>query len=240
MQRSKLALAAGIFGAVGLFDPALGAALAHFGVLEPMQGFGLFALGLLSALIGGLLGLGALYTTRPAALRGGRNLAFVGIAAALVAFAILGFGRQPGADAPPINDISTDLSDPPAFPADPSGRGRDMAFPAGFAEQIKATPSYQDLQPIRFARPPADVLREAEQAARSLGWSNVTSDSAAGIVTGSETTKLFRFVDDVVIRVRDDGTGGSLVDMRSKSRDGQGDIGANAARIRRFFAVMPK
>jgi len=240
MQRSKLALAAGIFGAVGLFDPALGAALAHFGVLEPMQGFGLFGLGLLSALIGGLFGLGALYTTRPAALRSGRNLAFVGIAAALVAFAIVGIGRQPGADAPPINDISTDLGDPPAFPTDPSGRGRDMAFPAGFAEQIKATPSYQDLQPIRFARPPADVLREAEQAARSLGWSNVTSDAAAGIITGSEITKLFRFVDDVVIRVRDDGTGGSLVDIRSKSRDGQGDIGANAARIRRFFAVMPK
>jgi uncharacterized protein (DUF1499 family) len=240
MQRSKLALAAGVFGAVGLFDPALGAALAHFGVLQPMGGFMLFGLGLLSALIGGGLGLAALYTTRAAAQRSGRNLALVGIAAALVAIAIVGIGRSPGADAPPINDISTDLSDPPAFPNDPSGRGRDMLFPAGFAEQIKATASYQDLQPIRFARPPAEVLREAEQAARSLEWEDVALDANAGIVTGSEATRLFRFVDDVVIRVRDDGTGGSVVDMRSKSRDGQGDIGANAARIRRFFAVMPK
>lgn len=240
MQRSKLALAAGVFGAVGIFDPALGAALAHFRVLEPIQGFGLFGLGLLSALIAGALGVGALYTTRAAAARSGRNLAYVGIAAALISFAIVGIGRSPGADAPPINDISTDLADPPAFPSDPSGRGRDMAFPAGFAEQIQATPSYQDLQPIRVARPPADVLREAEQAARALDWDDVASDAAAGVVTASETTKLFRFVDDVVVRVRPDGTGGSIVDVRSKSRDGQGDIGANAARIRRFFAVLPK
>jgi uncharacterized protein (DUF1499 family) len=239
MQRSKLALAAGVFGAVGLFDPALGAALAHFGVLEPMQGFSLFGLGLLSALIGGLLGVIALWVTRAGSNLSGRNLAFVGIAAAIVAIAAVAIGQQPGAGVPPINDISTDLVDPPAFPNDPSGRGRDMTFPGSFAAQIQATESYQDLQPIRFARPPADVLREAEQAAHALDWENVAVDPTAGIVTASETTKLFRFVDDVVVRVRDDGTGGSVVDVRSKSRDGRGDIGANAARIRRFYAVMP-
>ncbi len=239
MQRSKLALAAGVVGAVGLFDPALGAALAHYGVLEPMQGFGLFGLGLLSALIAGLLGLGALYTTRAGSNRSGRNLAFVGIVSAVVAIAVVGIARQPGGDAPQINDISTDLEDPPAFPNDPSGRGRDMAFPAGFADQIKATASYRDLQSVRVARPQSVVLSEAEQAARALEWSDVAADPAAGIVTGSEITELFRFVDDVVVRVRDDGAGGSLVDVRSKSRDGQGDIGANAARIRRFFEVLP-
>jgi uncharacterized protein (DUF1499 family) len=240
MQRSKLALVAGIFGAVGLFDPALGAALAHFGVLEPLGGFMLFALGLLSAIVAGLLGVAALYTTRPAAQRSGRNLAYVGIASALIAFVIVGLGRSPGADAPPINDISTDLSDPPAFPNDPSGRNRDMTYPAGYADQIKATPSYQDLQPIRVPRPLADVLREAEQTARALEWENVAADPALGVVTATERTKLFRFADDVVVRVRDDGTGGSVVDVRSKSRDGQGDIGANAARIRRFYAALPK
>jgi uncharacterized protein (DUF1499 family) len=240
MQRSKLALAAGVFGAVGLFDPALGALLANTGALEPMSGFMLFGLGLLSALIGGALGLGALYTTRATAQRGGRNLAYVGIAAALIAIAGVGIARAPGAEAPPINDISTDLVDPPAFPNDPSGRDRDMSFPAGFADQIKAAPSYQDLQPIRVARAPEVVLREAEQAARALEWSGVSADAVAGIVTGSEATKLFRFVDDVVVRVRSDGTGGSVVDVRSKSRDGRGDIGANAARIRRFYEVLPR
>jgi uncharacterized protein (DUF1499 family) len=32
--------------------------------------------------------------------------------------------------------------------------------------------------------------------------------------------------------------GGSRIDMRSKSRDGRGDIGANAQRIRDFFATL--
>ncbi|HEU4428800.1 MAG TPA: DUF1499 domain-containing protein [Myxococcota bacterium] len=240
MKRSRLALVAGIFGAVGLFDPALGAALAHFRVLEPMGGFLLFALGLVTALVGGLLGLGALYTTRAGSNRTGRSLAWVGVVSAVVAIGIVAIARQPGAGTPPINDISTDLSDPPAFPSDPSGRGRDMSYPDGFAEQIKATPAYQDLQPIRVARPPAEVFADAIDTVKRLDWEGVSADPTTGTIVASETTKLFRFVDDVAIRVRDDGTGGSVVDVRSKSRDGQGDIGANAARIRRFFAALPK
>jgi len=37
----------------------------------------------------------------------------------------------------------------------------------------------------------------------------------------------------VRVRVRGDGSG-SHVDLRSRSRDGRGDLGANAARIRSF------
>jgi len=40
-------------------------------------------------------------------------------------------------------------------------------------------------------------------------------------------------VDDISVRVRESG-GGAVVDIRSKSRDGKGDMGANAARIRAF------
>jgi len=38
--------------------------------------------------------------------------------------------------------------------------------------------------------------------------------------------------------VRPDPAGGSRVDMRSKSRDGKGDRGVNAARIRAFETVL--
>ena len=55
--------------------------------------------------------------------------------------------------------------------------------------------------------------------------------------SATETTHVFRFVDDVVIRVRADRTA-TVVDVRSKSRDGRGDLGANAARIRAFVAAM--
>jgi uncharacterized protein (DUF1499 family) len=241
MERSRLATAAALVGGVGVLAMVFGPIFIHLGAIAPMMGFQFFfLLGALLALSGLLLGLAGLFTTRAVSQRSGRGAALAGIVAGLIGAGAIAVGAAPGGGLPPINDISTDLSDPPAFPSDPSGRARDMSFPAGFAEQIHATVAYQDLQPIRFARPPADVLREAEQAARALDWENVSADSAAGIITGSETTRLFQFVDDVVIRVRDDGTGGSVIDMRSKSRDGRGDIGANAARIRRFFAVMPK
>ena len=47
------------------------------------------------------------------------------------------------------------------------------------------------------------------------------------------TSPTFLFVDDIVVRVRPEGDG-SRIDVRSKSRDGKGDLGMNAKRIRAF------
>jgi uncharacterized protein (DUF1499 family) len=46
-----------------------------------------------------------------------------------------------------------------------------------------------------------------------------------------DVSVVFRFVDDVVVRVRARESG-SVVDIRSRSRDGRGDLGVNAARVR--------
>jgi uncharacterized protein (DUF1499 family) len=43
-----------------------------------------------------------------------------------------------------------------------------------------------------------------------------------------------------VIRVRPQADGSSRVDMRSKSRDGQGDMGVNAQRIRDYIAAVSR
>jgi uncharacterized protein (DUF1499 family) len=51
------------------------------------------------------------------------------------------------------------------------------------------------------------------------------------------STAFFRFVDDFVIRVSDQ-DGQARVDMRSKSREGLVDAGANANRIRAFLADL--
>ena len=50
-------------------------------------------------------------------------------------------------------------------------------------------------------------------------------------------TAIFRFVDDIAIRVRPTASG-TVVDVRSKSRDGRGDLGANAERIRAFTSAF--
>ena len=58
-------------------------------------------------------------------------------------------------------------------------------------------------------------------------------DESAGRIEAYDTSRVFHFVDDVVIRVRGEGTD-SRVDMRSRSRDGLGDSGVNAKRVRAY------
>ena len=54
-----------------------------------------------------------------------------------------------------------------------------------------------------------------------------------------EVSRIFQFVDDIVVRVRPMATG-AVIDVRSKSRDGRGDLGENAKRIRAFAAAIPR
>ncbi len=238
MQRSKLALAAAILGGVGLFDVVMGPALIHLGWVSPMFGFQwLFGLGLLEGVFALVLGLLALWRTRSASQRGGRELAWVGVISGAVLAGILLVSAAPGGGLPPINDITTDLANPPAFASDPADRGRDMAYPAEFVPQVQA--AYPDLASHTTDTEPARALELAEATARKLGWEIHDVDSATGTVLASEATSVFQFVDDIVIRVRPAPGGGTTLDVRSKSRDGRGDLGANAERIRRFLAAYP-
>jgi uncharacterized protein (DUF1499 family) len=70
-----------------------------------------------------------------------------------------------------------------------------------------------------------------------MGWDLVASDPAGLRIEATDTTFWFGFKDDVVIRVTPQ-PNGSRVDVRSLSRVGVGDIGANAARIRKYLAAL--
>ena len=85
--------------------------------------------------------------------------------------------------------------------------------------------------------PPAETLQRAIDAARSLGWEVTASDAPSGRIEAIATTSWWGFKDDVVIRVRPEGTG-SRVDVRSVSRVGVSDLGANAKRVREFLAKL--
>jgi uncharacterized protein (DUF1499 family) len=70
-----------------------------------------------------------------------------------------------------------------------------------------------------------------------MGWEIVAADAAAGRIEATDTTFWFGFKDDVVIRVEADGAG-SRIDVRSVSRVGVGDVGANARRIRAYLRAL--
>ena len=84
---------------------------------------------------------------------------------------------------------------------------------------------------------PGTDAERAAAIARDLGWEVVNEDPSQGIVEATDTTFWFGFKDDVAVRVRADGQG-SRVDVRSVSRVGQGDLGANAQRIGEFLQKM--
>jgi uncharacterized protein (DUF1499 family) len=238
MQRSRLAVLCGFLGALGVFDAVIGPVLIHAGAIRPMAGFLFFGSGLLFGLLALLLAPFALRATRASSGRTGRGLAWLGLACGALLVGVLAVNARGRGDVPPINDITTNLSDPPAFPNDPSGRGRDMSYPAAFVPQVQQ--AYPDLMTIRVSSEPAQALTLAEETARSLGWEVVATDPAAGTLLAQQTSNVFQFVDDVVVRVRPAENGGSVVDVRSKSRDGRGDMGVNAARIRAFAEKMPR
>lgn len=208
-----------------------GPALAHLGVLPALGGFGLFA-------IGGLLGIVATVWGIVGALRGG------GVSPGLVCGAVVTvvflMAAMPGRKVPQINDITTDTTNPPQFVAAGSiaaNQGRDMKYPGpSFAEQQRA--GYPDLAPLQLAVSPDDGFKRVEAAAKQMPtWTITRTDAATHALEGVDTTRLFQFQDDFVIEVRPQDSG-SLVQMRSKSRDGKGDIGANAARIKAFFEKL--
>lgn len=100
------------------------------------------------------------------------------------------------------------------------------------------TPEYPDLQPLTVALPPPLVFTAALGVARALPrWTVVRSDPAAGLIEAEARTRLWRFVDDVTIRVIP-GQGGTTISVRSASRVGKGDLGQNARNIRTFFGAL--
>ncbi len=70
----------------------------------------------------------------------------------------------------------------------------------------------------------------------SVRWTITYAEN--GIIEGVAVTALLRFRDDFVFRFVEKPDGTTVVDGRSKSRLGKGDWGANAARIKAFFAQL--
>jgi hypothetical protein len=227
---------ANIAGALGIAAPALavlGVLLAQVG-LPPMAGFYTFAVGLLCGLIALLLGLAGLILTRGGV--GGRPRAHMGIGGGLLMIAMVFLGRGPDSNAPPINDITTNLADPPAFAPAPEGHrnaGRDMGYDPSFVPIVEV--AYPDLASLVLALSQQQAYDVALAEAEAMGWEITRRDPAGYIFEAEDVSAAFRFVDDVVVRIGDDGAGHAVIDVRSKSRDGRGDIGANAARIRVYL-----
>jgi uncharacterized protein (DUF1499 family) len=136
---------------------------------------------------------------------------------------------------PPIHDITTDPRDPPIFDAGSYYRGEDANSIAIKPEVIETQQRfYPDLSTITTDMPPEQAFARATDVAESMGWKIYNSDPTNGRIEAETRSFWFGFTDDIVIRIGRGEDGGTEVDLRSVSRVGRSDLGANAARIRAF------
>ncbi|MFT4571870.1 MAG: hypothetical protein ACI8TX_000101 [Hyphomicrobiaceae bacterium] len=217
-----------------------GVVLAYTAVVSPMVGFILLALGLLNAVVGVLAGIVGLAGTRASMGVGGRSQALrgFGLSVLVILAAIVPASAANGL--PRINDITTDFENPPVFIAATELKpnvGRDMAYPGeSFARQ--QLPGYPDLGALVVPLAKNEAMDAVVAAIGALERSKIIADDrATGRIEATQTSLVFHFVDDVVVRVEET-ENGSRINIRSKSRDGKGDLGANAKRIRAIFSAV--
>ena len=205
-----------------------------------------FSKAIIGLLVGALLGLLAvvisvvgMFTSHKAEYSG-QSLSWVGRILGLLAASPVLITFLTASGVPPIHDISTDLQNPPAFKAildvrtethNPLGRQNPSNLEA---LQRKA---YPDLKPILINKPVSQVFDQAQALVATLGWQVVASSQSKGRIEATAVTPIMRFKDDVIIRIQE-AAGGATVDMRSVSRVGKSDLGANATRIRAFMTEL--
>jgi uncharacterized protein (DUF1499 family) len=165
------------------------------------------------------------------------------IAVAISLIPILGLGSQVfvASSVPGIHNISTDTIDPPQFNAVVALRGEgtnplEYKIENGDLAEIQKN-AYPDIKTITANTSVQDAFNKAVNIAEDLGWIIVSKDQANSIIEATQTTTLWQFKDDIVIRIRANAQTPDTtdVDLRSVSRIGRSDLGANANRIQRFI-----
>ena len=220
---------------------AAGVVGAHWRYVPPFSGFQMFLLGFLLGVIAAISGLIGIFATRNPIRAAGRPRAVIGTLLGLVAITPVLLIILTGPKVPAINDITTDFDNPPEFTHAQdlnANRGRDMKYDkAKYAD--RQLQGYGPLPPLKMPDPPDEAFKTVQRTAAEMPtWTITVTDPATRTIEGYSTSNLFHFNDDFVIVVRPGDGGGSLLEMRSKSRDGIGDNGVNHKRIKDFFAAI--
>ena len=101
---------------------------------------------------------------------------------------------------------------------------------------------YPPINTLTISKPKAEVLAAVKTLVEERGWDIVTEElgdmDETGVIEATHTSGWFGFKDDVAIHVLSGANGESIVDMRSISRVGLSDLGANAKRVGNFLSDL--
>lgn len=216
----------------------IGATLARFDIIDKLSGFLAFMVSIPAALIFGALGLVALVVAK-LGKSGPRWPAVMAVVLSLV-LGLVGYFMvvAPGASAPPLHDITTNVDAPPQFATLPLRADNLEPFQSMAEWRNAHRTGYPDIAPIIIERSPEAVLGSARVLAEERGWEVANVDPAAGTMEATAFAGYIRFRDDVIVQVTPIADGSTRVDMRSVSRVGVSDLGYNAKRINEFLGAL--
>lgn len=215
----------------------LGALGTKYGIWPFTIGLLLFALSVMGSVI--ILVLNLIWSFRkptPA----NRKVILMTSLIALVPLVVALIAMRNSVGGPVIHDISTDLHSPPEFVAGRIERGENSNDLQRTSDDLTIQQAvYGDIKPILSPMATDEAFRQAAAVSRQLGWDIYAEIPNEGRIEAVDTTFWFGFKDDIVIRVQPDNQG-SRIDLRSVSRVGRSDLGANAKRISRFVEAFEK
>lgn len=234
----RLARIAFILATVGSLIVAVSGPVHRFLGLDIEAAIAIFRYGFYLTVGGVALGLATILPARPGDKRRGFVAAFLAIVIGAAGGWVPLHWFLNAQHRPAINDITTDTANPPPLVATAQlrrGAPNPPAYPKESAALQRA--AFPDIEPVVLAVPPAEAFKRADRAAIALDWDIVARVPADGRLEAIATSPWFGFRDDIVVRIRAQGTG-SRIDIRSKSRMGESDLGGNAERVRAFIARL--
>ena len=185
----------------------------------------------------GLLGFAvARYRKKPVRL----EFALVIVACAICPSVALFSVGLDGIKAPMIHDITSDTENPPAFifTLEEQGYRENSLRYAGGSVSVMQRQAYPEVTTLYVEVAPRIVYQKALFVASILGWAISAQDSMIYQFEAQATTAMFGFIDDIAVRITPLDNGSSAIDIRSVSRVGVSDFGANANRIGLFFTRL--
>ncbi|NNE56726.1 MAG: DUF1499 domain-containing protein [Hellea sp.] len=230
----------------------IGAFGTKFGIWGYKFGFGFITFTAIKYLIyaglfAGVAGLALAFVVQP------RRGVFTAILALIIPLLAMYKGlsiKNTASRLPVIHDITTDTEDPPVFTSAIVERRNkvDGVNTLDYFEKkdvrentlvsVLQSKHYPKINTVNRSEKPDVIFGEALALVRDKNWKIVTEDSDKRIIEAVDSSFWFGFKDDVIIRIRPSINGGSIIDMRSVSRVGQSDLGANAARIKKLMTGL--
>ncbi|HEX2135981.1 MAG TPA: DUF1499 domain-containing protein [Microvirga sp.] len=174
--------------------------------------------------------------------RRGLGSAVQGLVIAFVVLAYPGWFAVKAVTLPALNDVSTDTDNPPSFSRSRAAlEARGGRVPPDVPPHVREAQreAYVQIAPLTLDLPPDEAFEIVRKAAQNRGWQIIEAVKPGGRIglgrlEAVDRTFLLRLPDDVTVRIRPRADG-TRIDIRSASRIGKHDLGANADRIRAFL-----